>query len=72
MGTIKLSGTGATPEQSAAFTNAFADQLGAFMSNLVAQRNQGQLSAVKQKVTNLESEIGALGNTGESTNLKPN
>ena len=61
VGTIKLSGTGATPEQSAAFTNAFADQLGTYMSNLVAQRNQGQLAAAKQKVTDLESEIAALG-----------
>ena len=62
-GTIKLTGTGATPDQSAAFTNAFADQLGTYMSNLVAQRNQGQLAAAKQKVTDLESEIAALGKT---------
>ena len=61
VGTIKLTGTGATPDQSAAFTNAFSDQLGAYMSNLVAQRNQGQLAAAKQKVTDLESEIAALG-----------
>ena len=62
-GTIKLTGTGATPEGSAAFTNAFADQLGAYMSNLVGQRNQGQLAAAKQKVTDLEGEIAALGKT---------
>jgi Mrp family chromosome partitioning ATPase len=63
VGTIKLTGTGATPERSAAFTNAFADQLGTYMSNLVGQRNQGQLAAAKQKVTELESEIAALGKT---------
>ena len=62
-GTIKLSGTGATPDRSAAFTNAFADQLGTYMSNLVGQRNQGQLAAAKQKVTDLEGEIAALGKT---------
>ena len=70
VGTIKLSGTGATPDQSAAFTNAFADQLGAYMSSLVAQRNQGQLAAAKQKVTDLESEIAALGKTKASTSLE--
>ena len=69
-GTIKLSGTGATPDQSAAFTNAFADQLGAYMSSLVAQRNQGQLAAAKQKVTDLQSEIAALGKTKASTGLQ--
>jgi Mrp family chromosome partitioning ATPase len=69
-GTIKLSGTGATPDQSAAFTNAFADQLGAYLSNLVAQRNQGQLAAAKQKVTSLEGEIAALGKTKVSTSLE--
>ena len=63
VGTIKLTGTGATPERSAAFTNAFADQLGTYMSNLVGQRNQGQLAAAKQKVTDIESEIAALGKT---------
>lgn len=67
-GTIKLTGTGATPDRSAAFTNAFADQLGAYMSNLVAQRNQGQLAAAKQKVASLESEIAALGKTSKASN----
>ena len=70
VGTIKLTGTGATPDQSAAFTNAFADQLGAYMSSLVAQRNQGQLAAAKQKVTDLESEIAALGKAKVSTSLE--
>src|ERR1700677_1217630 len=70
-GTIKLTGTGATPERSAAFTNAFADQLGPYMSNLVGQRNQGQLTAAKQKVTELESEIAAVGKTTKvSANLE--
>jgi Mrp family chromosome partitioning ATPase len=69
-GTIKLSGTGASPDRSAAFTNAFAEQLGAYMSNLVSQRNQGQLAAVKQKVTDLESEIAALGKTKAGTALE--
>ena len=70
VGTIKLTGTGATPDQSAAFTNAFADQLGAYMSSLVAQRNEGQLAAAKQKVTDLESEITALGKVKVSTALE--
>ena len=70
VGTIKLTGTGATPEKSAAFTNAFADQLGTYMSNLVAQRNQGQLAAAKQKVTDLEGEIAALGKTKVSPSLE--
>ena len=67
VGTLKLTGTGATPEQSAAFTNAFADQLGTYMSNLVGQRNQGQLAAAKQKVTDLESEIAALGKVAKTS-----
>ena len=71
VGTIKISGTGATPDDSAAFTNAFADQLGVYMSNLVTQRNQGQLAAAKQKVTDLEGEITALGKTAKvSTSLE--
>ena len=71
VGTIKISGTGATPGDSAAFTNAFADQLGVYMSNLVTQRNQGQLAAAKQKVTDLEGEITALGKTAKvSTSLE--
>jgi Mrp family chromosome partitioning ATPase len=60
-GTIKLTGTGATPEESAAFTNAFADQLGVYMSGLVAQRNQGAVAAAKEKVTQLQGEIAAQG-----------
>jgi len=70
-GTIKISGTGATPDDSAAFTNAFADQLGVYMSSLIAQRNQGQLAAAEQKVTDLESEITALAKTAKvSTSLE--
>ena len=69
-GTIKISGTGSTPDDSAAFTNAFADQLGVYMSNLIAQRNQGQLAAAKQKVTDLEGEITSLGKTKISTSLE--
>jgi Mrp family chromosome partitioning ATPase len=69
-GTLKLTGTGATPDRSAAFTNAFADQLGTYMSNLVAQRNLGELAAAKQKVTELEGEIAALGKTKASTSLE--
>ena len=61
--TIKISGTGSTPDRSAAFTNAFANQLGDYMSNLVAQRNQGQVAAAKKKVIDLQSEIAALGKT---------
>ena len=70
VGAIKLSGTGATPDGSAAFTNAFADQLGTYMSNLVSQRNEGQLAAIKQKVTDLQNEIAALGKTKASTSLE--
>ena len=71
VGTIKISGTGSTPGDSAAFTNAFADQLGVYMSNLIAQRNQGQLAAAKQKVADLEGEITALGKTAKvSTSLE--
>ncbi len=70
VGTIKLTGTGSTADKSAAFTNAFADQLGDYMSNLVAQRSQGQLAAAKQKVADLESEIAALGKTKASTSLE--
>ena len=40
------------------------------MSNLVAQRNQGQLAAAKQKVTDLEGEIAALGKTKVSASLE--
>jgi Mrp family chromosome partitioning ATPase len=69
-GTIKLSGTGATPQGAAAFTNAFADQLGAYMSNLVSQRNAGQLAAAKQKVASLQTEIAALGKTKASPSLQ--
>jgi Mrp family chromosome partitioning ATPase len=61
VGTIKLTGTGATPQKSAAFTNAFADQLGTYMSTLIGQRNQGQVAAAKAKVSAIQSEIAALG-----------
>ena len=40
---------------------------GVYMSNLVEQRNQGQLAAAKQKVTDLESEIAALGKTTKAS-----
>ena len=70
VGTIKLTGTGTTPEQSAAFTNAFAEQLGTYMSNLVTQRNQGQVEAAKEKVSALQSEIAALGKTKVSPSLE--
>jgi Mrp family chromosome partitioning ATPase len=69
-GTIKLSGTGETPDRSAAFTNAFAHQLGAYMGNLIAQRNQGQVAAAKQKVTDIEGEIAAYGKTKVSPSLE--
>ena len=69
-GTIKLSGTGATPGSSAAFTNAFANQLGIYMSSLVGQRNQGQLAAAKQKVSQLQAEIAALGKARISAGLQ--
>ncbi len=62
-GTIKLTGTGSTPADAAAFTNAFADQLGDYMGNLAAQRNQGELAAAKEKVTQLQNEIAAQGKT---------
>ena len=68
--TIKISGTGATRTRSAAFTNAFATQLGDYMSNLVAQRNQGQVAAAKKRVTDIQSEIAALGKAKVSTNLE--
>lgn len=56
-GTLKLSGVGSTPGRSAAFTNAFADQLGIYMTSLVAQRDQGELDAAKLKVADLQGEI---------------
>ncbi len=69
--TIKISGTGATPVLDLPHLRMLSQtQLGDYMSNLVAQRNQGQVAAAKKKVTDLQSEIAALGKTKVSTNLE--
>jgi Mrp family chromosome partitioning ATPase len=70
LGEVRISATGPTSEGSAAFANAFANQLGTYMNGLVNQHNQYLLALVRQKVAGLETQISALGKTKGGNSLQ--
>ncbi len=64
VGVIKLSGVAHSPQQSAAFTNAFAAQLGDYLNNLASVHQKAELAAAQQHVAELQARMaGAKAST---------
>ena len=63
LGEVKLETSADSPAASAAFTNAFAAQLGDYMNNILEQRQQAELAAAQQKVRALQAEVAAAGSS---------
>ncbi len=60
-GLVELNAVGHTPAQSAALTNAFATQLGQYLTILVKSQQQAPLQAAQQRVATLNAKVQALG-----------
>jgi len=57
VGVVKLSGVANSPQQSAAFTNAFAAQLGDYLNNLASVHQKAELAAAQQRVAALQARM---------------
>ena len=65
VGVVKLSGVAHSPQQSAAFTNAFAAQLGDYLNDLASVHQKAELVAAKQRVAALQARMtGAKASPG--------
>jgi hypothetical protein len=60
-GVLRLIAVASTPKLSAAFANAYADQLGAYLENAAKQNQQQQLQRAQNRVNALESQLNAAG-----------
>jgi Mrp family chromosome partitioning ATPase len=58
---VGLLADGSSPEQSAAFTNAYAAALGNYISALAKQNQQVQLVPIQQRIAALQAKINSLG-----------
>jgi Mrp family chromosome partitioning ATPase len=66
---VEIQTSANSPATSAAFTNAFVAQLGDYMSNILAQRQQAQITAEQQKIKALQARMAAVGSSKGSGGL---
>jgi len=67
VGVVKLSAVANSPQSSAAFTNAYAAQLGDYLNNLAQVSQKAKLQQAQQRVAALQSEIASA-----KTRVSPN
>lgn len=60
-GLVELAATASSRQASARLTNAYAQQLGAYLTQLVESQSQGPLVAAQQKVASLKARLAQLG-----------
>ncbi len=68
-GEVEIQTSANSAATSAAFTNAVVAQLGDYMNNILAQRQQVEIAAAQQKVKALQARVAALGTSKGAAGL---